>query len=297
MMRVEREHTGGGDVHMMLEVEGLSYRYAGGREGLRGLDVAVPRGSRFALLGANGSGKSTLLRCLNGTLRPERGRIRLGGEAVSYARAGLRAWRQRVGLVVQDPEDQLFAPTVYQDVTFGPLNLGLSERAARARADAVLAALQLDHLRETPLYALSFGEKRRVALAGILALQPEVLLLDEVTGGLDPAATTELLAVLRDLHAAGTTILLATHDMDLAYGWADEVAVLEAGRVLRQGSPAAVLADEAVLGRARLGRPLLVETALQLRARGYLPEDAPLPRTLTELTRRLAEAPAASDSV
>jgi cobalt/nickel transport system ATP-binding protein len=273
---------------LILEARDLWYAYGDDGAALAGLDLAVPRGARVALLGANGSGKTTLLLHLNGTLRPRRGRVLLDGQPADYSRHGLLAWRQRVGVVFQDPDDQLFAARVCQDVSFGPLNLGLSDEAATERVNEALAALDITALRDRPTHALSFGQRKRVALAGIVAMRPEVLVLDEPTAGLDPQGSEQLLAILDRLHRAGTTLVLATHDMDLAYGWADEVAVLSAGAVAGCGRPAEVLGDEPLLSAAGLRCPTLPALARRLREHGLLAADA-VPRTLDELVKRLSE--------
>lgn len=239
---------------VILAARGLAYRYPGGERGLRGIDLEVPRGLRLALLGANGAGKSTLLLHLNGTLRPERGAVHLGGRAMGYGRADLAEWRRRVGLVFQDPDDQLFSASVYQDVSFGPLNLGLAERAARERVEEALAAMEIGDLRDRPTHLLSFGQKKRAAIAGILAMRPEILLLDEPMAGLDPEGAERLLDLLERLHRAGTTLVLATHDLDLARSWADEAVVLHEGAVVGQGAPGRILQDAALVARARLRR-------------------------------------------
>lgn len=239
---------------VILAARGLAYRYPGGEGGLRGIDLEVPRGLRLALLGANGAGKSTLLLHLNGTLRPERGEVHLLGRAMGYGRADLAEWRRRVGLVLQDPDDQLFSASVYQDVSFGPLNLGLAEGAARERVEEALAAMEIGDLRDRPTHLLSFGQKKRAAIAGVLAMRPEVLLLDEPLAGLDPEGAERLLDLLERLHRAGTTLVLATHDLDLARSWADEAVVLHEGAVAGRGAPGPLLEDAALLARARLRR-------------------------------------------
>lgn len=263
----------------ILDVRDLSYAYPGGIPALSGIGFAIGRGRKLAVLGANGSGKTTLLLHLNGTLRPTGGTVRLDGEPVGYDRRGLAAWRRRVGLVLQDPEDQLFAATVAQDVSFGPLNAGLTDAEARGRVDEALTAMGIAGLAGRPTHMLSFGQKRRAAIAGILAMRPDVLLLDEPTAGLDAAGLGQLLATLDGLHAAGTTLIASTHDVDLAYAWADDVAVLDGGRLLRHGGAEAVLADRALLAEARLPGPFVLDLWQALRAGGLVAPDARSPRS------------------
>lgn len=273
----------------LIEARDLHYTFAGGIPALSGVDFAVRAGAKVALLGANGAGKTTVLLHLNGSLRPSRGTLRLGGEMAGYDRAALMRWRTRVGLVLQDPDDQLFAGTVYEDVSFGPLNLGLPEADVHARVTFALEALGIADLAARPAHMLSFGQKRRAAIAGIVAMRPQVLLLDEPTAGLDPHGVGQLLATLDALAAAGTALVLSTHDVDLAYGWAETVALMDRGRIIAEGPPETVLADDAALARAGLRRPLLIELAFQARAAG-LTSAQPFPRRAADLAAWLRSA-------
>lgn len=268
---------------VILAVRGLLYRHPGGAAGLQVADLRIRQGAKLAILGANGAGKSTLLLHLNGTLRPERGEILLGGHPVAYSRRGLLAWRRQVGLVLQDPDHQLFAASVSQDVSFGPLNLGLPEPQVRERVAEALRAMELEELRDRPTQMLSYGQRKRVAIAGLIAMRPRILILDEPTAGLDPQGAEDLLATLERLHQTGTTLIMATHDMDLAYAWADQVAVVHQGSILRQGPPEAVLQDEKLLMRSHLRTPWALTISLRLREVGLLPPADNLPRTRAEL--------------
>lgn len=245
----------------ILEADGLGYRYGDGPWALRSVDLAIRPGCRLAVVGANGAGKSTLLLVLDGILRPQEGAIRLEGCPADYGRAGLARWRQLVGLVMQNPDDQLFAPTVYQDVSFGPLNLGLPESAVRERVEEALRALEIWDLRDRPPHLLSLGQRQRAAIAGVLAMRPRVLLMDEPTAWLDPEGTEQFLAMVERVRAGGAAVVIATHDMDLAYLWADEVVVMAGGGVAAHGAPEEVLADEALLLRCRLRLPRLARPA------------------------------------
>jgi len=267
----------------LLEARALSYAYPGGITALDGLDLTIARGRRLAILGPNGAGKTTLLLHLNGTLNPSAGRVLLDGTATGHSRAALAAWRRRVGLVLQDADDQLFAASVFEDVSFGPLNLGLSDAQATERIDQALAALGIADLAERPPHLLSFGQKKRVAIAGAVAMRPEILLLDEPTAGLDHHGALHLLAALERLAAEGTTLVFTSHDVDLAYGFADEIALFDQGRVLAQGPAATILADAALLKAARLAPPLALSIGLKARAAGLLTESDPLPRGKAEI--------------
>jgi cobalt/nickel transport system ATP-binding protein len=275
--------------HLTLGATGLVVGYDRGRPVLDGATLTVPAGRRLALLGANGSGKTTLLRCLSGALAPARGRVTLEGAELRHTRAGLRAHRQEVQLVLQDPDDQLFSASVAQDVSFGPMNLGLAEAEVRARVAEALALLGVAQLAGRPTHQLSYGERKRVAIAGAVAMRPCVLLLDEPTAGLDPTAVGEALAALSRLQQADSTIVMSTHDVDLALRWADEVAVVVDGGVV-QGPPDVVLGDDALLARARLDRPWALSVGARLQALGLLPDGA-LPRDADTLIAALPDQP------
>jgi cobalt/nickel transport system ATP-binding protein len=252
------------------------------------IDVAIRPGEKVAVLGANGAGKTTLLNMLNGTFRPSQGTVNLDGAPVRYDRQGLRQLRQTVGMVLQDPDDQLFAASVFEDVSFGPANLGLAAPAIEARVEAALTAMQILDLAERPTHMLSFGQRKRVAIAGILAMAPRYLLLDEPSAGLDPDGIAQLMASLQDISAAGTAILMATHDMDAAYAWADRILIFGAGRIVAAGDPETVFADRALLARLRLAPPLIWEIGTVLRTTGALSADAALPRRREQILAILA---------
>ena len=201
----------------ILALRAVHYRYAGrAAEALNGVDVTFPRGQRIALIGRNGSGKSTLMLHCNGILRPQQGAVMLDGQPVTYDRRGLLNLRRHVGLVLQNPDDQLFSASVRQDISFGPLNLGLDEAAARQRVDEVAELCQVTELLDRPTHALSGGEKARVALAGVLAMDPQLLVADEVAGGLDPWMRIALFDILNQLVERGKTVVLSTHDLAVA---------------------------------------------------------------------------------
>ncbi|MCT1515107.1 energy-coupling factor ABC transporter ATP-binding protein [Dietzia cercidiphylli] len=221
---------------------------------LDGADLTITAGARVALLGGNGSGKTTLMRLLVGLNRPDAGELELDGERVRDRRADRTRLRQSVQMVLQEPDDQIFATTVRADVSFGPVNLGLDRAEVARRVDEALAALAITDLADRVPHHLSFGQRKRVALAGALAMRPRVLLLDEPTAGLDPLSCEDLLAALESVRAAGAAILMATHDVDLAWAWADDAVVLSGGALVR-GPVHRVLQDEGLLAAARLTTP------------------------------------------
>jgi cobalt/nickel transport system ATP-binding protein len=238
----------------LLHLHNLHYCYPGqSKPALQGATLSLPAGVKVALVGRNGSGKSTLLLHCNGILQPERGAVSLEGRPVRYDRASLRELRRRVGVVFQNPDDQLFSANVAQDISFGPLNLGLSETETQARVTAAAELCNLTDLLNRPTHALSGGEKARVALAGVLAMEPALLVADEVTASLDPWMRRQVFDIFKRLVAQGKTVLLATHDLELARRWADLVVVMVAGRVVAAAPPTQVFADEELL--SQLGPP------------------------------------------
>jgi cobalt/nickel transport system ATP-binding protein len=257
-----------GDV--VFELKELVYTYPDGTAGLRGVSAVLRQGQKIAVLGANGAGKTTLFCHMVGVHRPAEGRIYYRGRPLAYNQRALQQLRRKVGMVFQDPDAQLFSASVYQDVSFGPLNLGLSEGEVRRRVEQALAVVGMRDLAARPTHALSYGEKKRVALAGVLAMKPEVLICDEPTAGLDPHGAVRMVALLRKLHAQGTTIIFSTHDVDLAYKLADWCLVLSNGRLIGEGPPADVFLDEKLLAAANLVRPWLLEVFAAARRRGLV---------------------------
>lgn len=277
--------------HPVLELAGVDHVYPDGGTGLRGCTLALGRGRRHVLLGANGAGKSTVLRHLNGLLRPCAGQLRCDGQPVGYGRAALAGLRRRVGLVFQDPERQLFAAQVGEDVSFGALNLGLDAATVAARVDAALDAVGLRDYAGRAVHHLSFGQKKRVCIAGVLAMEPEVLLLDEPMAGLDAPMQAGLAALLDRLVARGVTVLLTTHDVDFAFAWADDIHLLAAGHCIASASAGQVAARADLLQAAGHRVPLAFALHAQLAARGVLPP-APAPRSVPALLEALRALPA-----
>ncbi|CAN5504523.1 ABC transporter ATP-binding protein [soil metagenome] len=239
-----------------LEVRGLAYAYPDGHQALFGVDLVVLAGERVALLGPNGAGKTTLVLHLNGVLTAGAGEVRIGGLPV--AKENLQEVRRRVGIVFQDPDDQLFMPSVRDDVAFGPANLGLRGADLEQRVDAALAAVDMADVCDRPPHHLSYGQRRRVAVATVLAMEPEVLVLDEPSSNLDPAARRELAEVLTGL---SLTTLMVTHDLPYALQLCDRAVVLNDGVVVADGPTPAILADEALLAANRLELPFCFDPA------------------------------------
>ncbi len=269
-----------------LEAVRVRYTYPNGHDALREVSIEVEAGAKVALVGPNGAGKSTLLLMANGLLRPTAGEMRLFGEPFRYDRRSLREIRRRVGLVLQNSDAQLFAPTVYQDVAFGPLNLGLAGADVRLAVTDALAAVGLRGFESRPPHLLSGGEKKAVAIAGVLAMHPEVLVFDEPTSALDPASALEVMELLDELNASGTTIVVSTHDVELAYGWADRVVLMDGGRVLHQGRPDEVFLNGDLVRAAKLRLPVVLELHAELTTRGLVRSGEP-PRSVLHLIHAL----------
>ena len=233
-----------------LEVLGLSYVYPDGHQALHDVDLHVHHGERVALLGPNGAGKTTLLLHLNGIFRPAAGKVRVAG--LDITDESLMEVRRRVGIVFQDPDDQLFMPTVGQDVAFGPANFGVEgEELDRRVTEALGAVSMVDALERAP-HHLSYGERRRVAIATVLAMRPEILVLDEPTSNLDPASRRELIDVLRGLPI---TQLLVTHDLPFALELCPRALVMDEGRIVAGDATVEILSDEALMKTHRLELP------------------------------------------
>ncbi|MGQ9780542.1 MAG: energy-coupling factor ABC transporter ATP-binding protein [Bacillota bacterium] len=240
--------------HHTIEVEDLRYAYPDGTNALQGVSFRITHGESVAVIGTNGAGKSTLLLHLAGLLFPQAGRIRLGGIPVS--RQTIPQVRRRVGLVFQDPDDQLFMPTVYEDVAFAPLNMGVPPEEVEELVGSVLEQVGAAHLADRPSYRLSHGEKRAVAMAAVMAGLPDVLLLDEPTAGLDPQVRRRLIGLLGEFTH---TKIIATHDLDLAWELCPRTIVLAAGTVAADGPSRRILADEDLLRRCGLELPLRLQ--------------------------------------
>jgi cobalt/nickel transport system ATP-binding protein len=234
----------------VVDVRGLVFTYPDGHRALDGVDLAVARGERVAVLGPNGAGKTTLVLALNGINPPTSGTLSIGGLPVE--REHLPEIRRRVGIVFQDPDDQLFMPTVRDDVAFGPANLGLRGAELEARTAAALEAVGMAHTADRSPHHLSFGERRRVALATVLAMQPDVLVLDEPSSNLDPVARRELAEIVLGLDV---TTILVTHDLPYALQLCERAVVLDGGRVVVDGPTGGVLADRATMAAHRLELP------------------------------------------
>lgn len=272
----------------VIEAENLSYSYEeNGRKALDGLSVRIGRGKKVAFMGGNGSGKSTFFLCLNGILRPQQGRVLINGEPVSYTRRGLLDVRKKVGIVFQEPDNQLFSASVFQEISFGILNLGVDEETARREVEKVIRELEIAPFQNRPAHALSGGQKKQVAIADILVMHPGIMILDEPASALDAAHTKKVHELIRGLTEQGITVLMSLHDIDYAWAWADEIVLMHEGKVIKQGTPREVCEDEEMLKKAGLGRPGVLRIYEKLKGRGVLSGDQ-IPGSMDELAEMLS---------
>jgi cobalt/nickel transport system ATP-binding protein len=240
----------------ILEVKDLHYKYSDGTYALKGISLKIRKGHTTAILGANGAGKSTLFLNMNGILKPTTGQLLFNGLPVDYSHKGLMELRKAIGLVFQDPDRQLFSASVYQDVSFGPVNMKLPEEAVRKRVDNALGKTGTMELKDKPTHSLSFGQKKRAAIAGILAMEPELMVMDEPTAGLDPMGASEILKLIDETRQQlGLSVVIATHDIDIVPLYCDYVYVLEKGELILEGTAEEVFSQGDILRSIGLRLP------------------------------------------
>ncbi len=251
----------------LLETRDLTYVYPGNVTGLDHVNFIAGRNARIAVIGANGAGKSTLFKHFNGILRPTSGTVLVHGEPITQK--NIREVRKFVGLVFQNADDQIFSPTVEQDVAFGPMNLGLDAETVNHRVDEALAMVGIEHLRERVPHHLSGGEKKRVAIAGVIAMEPQIIVLDEPTAGLDPKGVKDLIGVINALaREYGITVIFSTHDVSLVPEVADHLYVMHKGSIVAEGSVSDVFANLELLSSVRLDVPVIPKLIRQLSEEG-----------------------------
>ncbi len=244
----------------LLEFEKVYYTYTGTKEAaLNGLNLRIPKHKKSALIGQNGCGKTTLFLLANALYKPQQGNIFWQGKTIQYDSRSLQKLRQQVGLVFQDPEQQLVAATVEEDISYGLCNLGLPNTEIAQRVEAILLEFGLTELAQRPVHHLSLGQKKRVSIADVMVLEPELILLDEPTAYLDRLHTRKLINTLNKIHNSGTTILMATHDFDLVYRWADWVFVMDKGQLIVEGTPKDIFNQHKLLAELQLDAPLIHE--------------------------------------
>lgn len=250
----------------MIEVKNLSYTYSDGTIALNNISIDIEGGKKIAILGSNGSGKSTLLQHLNGLILPQKGVINISNQRVN--KKNLCNIREKVGFVFDNPDNQLFAQTVYDDIAFGPRNMGLGEEEINDRVSYIIDLLNIGLLKDKQPFNLSLGQKKKVALGGVLSMNPDIMVFDEPFSGLDPLSQRQFLDILDTLYELKHTLIITTHDVDMAYSWADEYIILNKGEVLAQGDKR-ILEDKKLMELANLEVPKLYDIFSSTDLRAY----------------------------
>lgn len=242
---------------VILKAENIHYSYTKEHEVLKGISLNIHRGERLAVLGANGSGKSTFFLNINGVLRPESGAVYYRDKLIN--KSSIKELRKNVGIVFQDADNQIIASTVRAEVSFGPMNLGLSKEEVTRRVLDSLNYMNISHLIDRPPHYLSGGEKKRVSIADIIAMDSEIIIFDEPTASLDPQNISIFEEVLDKMSAEQRTLVISTHDLEFAFRWADRIVVFCSGSIIADSDPISVLSDNEVLKKANLKKPILLE--------------------------------------
>lgn len=266
---------------VLLKAEGLRYSYGQEKEALKGIDLTVKKGEKIVVLGSNGAGKSTLFLTLNGVLTPDSGRILYRGKEIG--KKEINELRRNVGIVFQDADNQIIASTVFSEVSFGPMNLRLPKEEVVKRVNSSLASMNLIEMKDRPPHYLSGGEKKRVSIADIIAMEPEVILFDEPTASLDPVNVKMLKEVLDEMTHLGKSLLISTHDVDFAFQWAERALVFSGGRMIADGPVREVFDSPDVLEEANLRKPVIMEVFESLIRHGVLQKKDVCPKDAEEL--------------
>lgn len=277
---------------ILLKADNLRFSYDDGESySLDGLSVEIGRGKKIAVMGANGSGKSTFFLCCNGIHKPCGGTISFKGNPVDYSRKGLLDLRSKVGIVFQDPDNQLFSASVYQEISFGILNKGVDEETAKQAVEGVMAELEITPFRHKPTHALSGGQKKQVSIADILVMEPDLMILDEPTAALDPKHTEMVNKLVDGLTDRGITVMMATHDVDYAFSWADEILLFYEGKLLKQGRPIEIFTDLDALNQTNLTQPTVLQVFQKLQGKGFFQAGYPIPTTVDDLLLGIGNTP------
>ena len=254
------------DIH--LEKKNLSFTYHDGTQALKNVNIKIKKGEKIAIMGPNGAGKSTLFSHFNGLTEPTSGHVEVDGEKIIFEREELLKVRQKVGIVFQDPNDQLFAPTVKEDVAFGPMNLGLEYEEVERRISEALELVGMSGFEDKTPHHLSGGQQKRVAIAGIIAMRPDIMILDEPTAGLDPEGVDKVLSILDDLNKEGMSIVISSHDIEMVNQFADKIFVLYSGEIIAEGDKHEIFSNKELLKKAHLKAPVTTEVLYKLKENG-----------------------------
>jgi cobalt/nickel transport system ATP-binding protein len=274
----------------ILEARNVVYSYS--RKGPKVLDnmnISITKGTKTAILGSNGAGKSTLFGVLNALYEPEKGEVRYNGTPLSYRHKSIVKMRSEVSILFQNPNDMMFRPYVGQDVAFGPENLRLPKDEVDKRVEEALLTVGMEEYIKSPIMKLSYGQRKRVTLAGVLAMKPSVLIMDEPTAGLDPQMASEVMEIAEQLHSRGVTVVMSSHDTDLVYSWADEIHVINRGTCVYSGIPEPFYEDRMLVQRSGLLLPSVYEMNRSLADMGSCDLE-PYPRTQTQLSVKTSDS-------
>ena len=254
--------------NIQLSTENLSFTYPDGTQALKNINIEIEKGEKVAIIGPNGAGKSTLFSHFNGLTEPTSGCVKIEGKPISFEKDELLKVRQKVGIVFQDPNDQLFAPTVKEDIAFGPMNLGLSYDEVEKRVEDALKMVGMENYGDKTPHHLSGGQQKRIAIAGIIAMKPELMILDEPTAGLDPDGVEKVLNIMNQLNKEGMTLIISSHDIDMISKYADKIFVLYNGEIIESGNKNKIFSDMELLKKAHLRTPITTEILYNLKESG-----------------------------
>jgi cobalt/nickel transport system ATP-binding protein len=268
----------------ILEAIDITFEYSDGTKALNEVNMSIEEGKKIAVLGPNGAGKTTLFLHFNGILKPKSGKILYKGEEINYRHSELVKLRKNVGIVFQNPDIQLFSASVYQEISFGPMNLGYPENIVKEKVENAMKETRIIGLKDKPTHFLSYGQKKSVSIADIIVMEPEVIILDEPTVYLDPKHVQEIMGLFGKLVEKGKTIILSTHDVDFAYSWADYIYVMKNGKVVAKGEPTVVFANAKELDRSDLKKPMLLEIYEILKEKGII-SGSNIPKNIEELKK------------
>ncbi len=272
----------------ILQAKDLHYTYNGDKHALNGIDLSIYEGQRIAVLGSNGAGKSTFFLNLNGVLRADHGEIVYRGKTIT--KKDLNHLRKNVGIVFQDADNQIIASTVMAEVSFGPMNLKLPKEEVIERVDKALAYMNISDFKERPPHYLSGGEKKRVSIADIIAMESEIIIFDEPTAALDPLNAAMLEEVLGKMSEEGKTMLISTHDVDFAYRWAERAIVFCQGKIIADDTPLNIFKQEDILERANLKHPTMFDIYRSMEENKLVPEGADIyPKDVEEFESMLSK--------
>lgn len=254
--------------NIQLSTENLSFTYPDGTQALKNINIEIEKGKKVAIIGPNGAGKSTLFSHFNGLTEPTSGCVKIEDKPISFEKDELLKVRQKVGIVFQDPNDQLFAPTVKEDIAFGPMNLGLSYDEVEKRVEDALKMVGMENYEDKTPHHLSGGQQKRIAIAGIIAMKPELMILDEPTAGLDPDGVEKVLNIMNQLNEEGMTLIISSHDIDMISKYADKIFVLYNGEIIESGNKNKIFSDMELLKKAHLRTPITTEILYNLKESG-----------------------------